>query len=135
MGREGIIDEGVVVEGGRKRRRKRGGDGIEEVGKKEEIEGGEIVEELRKEEVECGVKKKRKRDGGEVAEGWTKEQELALRTAYFTAKPSPHFWKNVSILVCYLSVCKIAILEEELILSESKVNYSCMNIYLIELCV
>jgi len=106
----GVIDKGVVGEGGRKRKRKRGGDGIDEGGKKEEIEGGvegkrkhdgggEIVEELRKEEVECGVKRKRKRVGGEVAEGWSKEQELALRIAYFTAKPSPHFWKNVSKLV------------------------------------
>lgn len=50
----GVIDKGVVGEGGRKRRRKRG-----EGGKKEEIEGGvedgEIVEELMKEEVEGGV--------------------------------------------------------------------------------
>jgi hypothetical protein len=109
-GKEKKSSGGVVVEGGRKRRRKHGGDGIEEGRKKEEIEGGvegkrkrdgggEIVEELRKEEVECGVKRKRKRGGGEVAQGWTKEQELALRTAYFTAKPSPHFWKNVSKLV------------------------------------
>ncbi|AES95895.2 hypothetical protein MTR_5g030750 [Medicago truncatula] len=99
----GVIDKGVVGEGGRKRRRKRGGDGIDEGGKKEEIEGGveggEIVEELMKEEIEGGVKRKRKRVGGVVAEGWSKEQELALSTAYFTAKPSPHFWKNVSKLV------------------------------------
>ena len=106
----GVIDKGVVGEGGRKRRRKRGGYGIDEGGKKEEIEGGveggEIVEELMKEEVEGGVKRKRKRVvGGVVAEGWTKEQELALRTAYFTAKPSPHFWKNVSKLVWPIFLC------------------------------
>ncbi|XP_058772582.1 uncharacterized protein LOC131646595 [Vicia villosa] len=52
-----------------------------------------------REQVEGGVKGKRKLGGGEIAEGWTKEQELALQTAYFTAKPSPHFWKNVSRLV------------------------------------
>lgn len=43
---------------------------------------------------------KRKRGGGgEIHEGWTKEQELALQRAYYSAKPSPHFWKNVSKLV------------------------------------
>ncbi|XP_061362556.1 uncharacterized protein LOC133306274 [Gastrolobium bilobum] len=49
--------------------------------------------------IEVGVK--RKRGGGKeiIAKGWTKEQELALQTAYFTAKPCPYFWKNVSKLV------------------------------------
>ncbi|XP_010530509.1 PREDICTED: uncharacterized protein LOC104807095 [Tarenaya hassleriana] len=32
-------------------------------------------------------------------QGWAKEQELALQKAYFTAKPSPNFWKKVSKLV------------------------------------
>ncbi|AQK88996.1 Homeodomain-like superfamily protein [Zea mays] len=27
---------------------------------------------------------------------WTKEQDMALRKAYFSARPSPHFWKRVS---------------------------------------
>ncbi|KAL2606101.1 hypothetical protein AAZV13_09G163200 [Glycine max] len=42
---------------------------------------------------------KRKRGGEEISKGWTKEQELALQRAYLAAKPSPHFWKNVSKLV------------------------------------
>lgn len=45
---------------------------------------------------------KRKRGGEDILKGWTKEQELALQRAYFAAKPSPHFWKNVSKLVCTL---------------------------------
>ncbi|KAK7309610.1 hypothetical protein RJT34_06479 [Clitoria ternatea] len=47
--------------------------------------------------VEVGMKRKHR--GEETAKGWTKEQELALRRAYLAAKPSPHFWKNVSKLV------------------------------------
>ncbi|KAK8472205.1 hypothetical protein PHAVU_002G142700 [Phaseolus vulgaris] len=46
-----------------------------------------------------GNGEKRKRNGDEISKGWTKEQYLALERAYFTAKPSPHFWKNVSKLV------------------------------------
>jgi len=30
---------------------------------------------------------------------WTKEQEMVLQRAYFTTKPTPHFWKKVSRLV------------------------------------
>jgi hypothetical protein len=30
---------------------------------------------------------------------WTKEQDMALRKAYFSARPSPHFWKRVSKMV------------------------------------
>ncbi|XP_047048196.1 uncharacterized protein LOC124653173 [Lolium rigidum] len=46
----------------------------------------------------CGVK------GGEqqqlrASDDWTEEQDLTLRQAYFTARPSPHFWKKVSKLV------------------------------------
>ncbi|XP_073224328.1 uncharacterized protein [Cicer arietinum] len=74
------VDSGVVEDGGKGKRK---------------CSGDEIVERLRKEEVEGGVNGKRKR-GGEIAQGWTIEQELALHTAYFTAKLSPHFWKNVS---------------------------------------
>jgi hypothetical protein len=33
------------------------------------------------------------------ADDWTEEQDMALRKAYFTARPSPHFWKRVSKLV------------------------------------
>ncbi|KAL0382081.1 UNVERIFIED_CONTAM: hypothetical protein Scaly_0495400 [Sesamum calycinum] len=35
----------------------------------------------------------------EIVQGWTKEQELALQRAYFTAKPTPHFWKKVAKMV------------------------------------
>nr|KYP66387.1 hypothetical protein KK1_012679 [Cajanus cajan] len=48
---------------------------------------------------ERGKGKKRKRNGEEIGKGWTEEQELALERAYLAAKPSPHFWKNVSKLV------------------------------------
>jgi hypothetical protein len=50
---------------------------------------------------EIGVNKKRKRDEEDsgISNGWTKEQELELQRAYFTAKPTPHFWKKVSKLV------------------------------------
>jgi protein DEK len=46
----------------------------------------------------CGVK------GGEqqqlcASDDWTEEQDLTSRQAYFTARPSPHFWKKVSKLV------------------------------------
>ncbi|OIW22034.1 hypothetical protein TanjilG_30823 [Lupinus angustifolius] len=52
--------------------------------------------------VEVGVKRKRKRPREkETAIGWTKEQELTLQRAYLAAKPSPHFWKNVSKLVLF----------------------------------
>ncbi|KAL1559409.1 hypothetical protein AAHA92_09754 [Salvia divinorum] len=49
------------------------------------------------------VGEKRKRDGveGECenAQGWTKEQEVSLQIAYFTAKPTPQFWKKVARMV------------------------------------
>ncbi|TVU10652.1 hypothetical protein EJB05_44196 [Eragrostis curvula] len=54
------------------------------------------------------VKKKHEEPHGIEREGkepfggqddWTKEQDMALRQAYFTARPSPHFWKRVSKLV------------------------------------
>ncbi|XP_020216793.1 uncharacterized protein LOC109816093 [Cajanus cajan] len=51
---------------------------------------------------ERGKGKKRKRNGEEIGKGWTEEQELALERAYLAAKPSPHFWKNVSKLVCFV---------------------------------
>ncbi|KNA13625.1 hypothetical protein SOVF_114920 [Spinacia oleracea] len=47
-----------------------------------------------------GVKRKRNQSGVQGPyKGWTEEQEVALRKAYFTAKPSPRFWKKVSKLV------------------------------------
>ncbi|KAK7366916.1 hypothetical protein VNO80_08919 [Phaseolus coccineus] len=46
-----------------------------------------------------GNGEKRKGNGDEIRKGWTNEQDLALQRAFFTAKPSPHFWKNVSKLV------------------------------------
>jgi hypothetical protein len=42
------------------------------------------------------------REGREHSRGsddWTEEQDMALRNAYFTARPSPHFWKKVSKMV------------------------------------
>ncbi|XP_047940147.1 uncharacterized protein LOC125187571 [Salvia hispanica] len=49
------------------------------------------------------VGEKRKRDGVEGgcenAQGWTKEQEVSLQRAYFTAKPTPLFWKKVARMV------------------------------------
>lgn len=60
-------------------------------------------------EQDCGRKKqigeKRKRDGAaeecETAQGWSKEQEFGLQRAYFTAKPTPQFWKKVSRMVMF----------------------------------
>ncbi|KAK4263051.1 hypothetical protein QN277_028527 [Acacia crassicarpa] len=51
--------------------------------------------------IEALVKGKRKRyENSEATQnGWTEEQEVALRRAYFVAKPTPHFWKKVSKLV------------------------------------
>ncbi|KZV51695.1 hypothetical protein F511_29521 [Dorcoceras hygrometricum] len=47
--------------------------------------------------------KKRKRGQAEeeceLVQGWNKEQDMALRRAYFTAKPTPHFWKKVARMV------------------------------------
>jgi hypothetical protein len=108
-------DDVIGIEVAGKRKTKRDGDEI--VGRSKNESGGakvkrkrggdEIVEELKKEPVEGGAKGKRKHKHkhacSEIAEGWTKEQELALRKAYFTAKPTPHFWKNVSKMVCSLN--------------------------------
>ena len=38
------------------------------------------------------------------SDDWTKEQDMALRKAYFTARPSPHFWKRVSKMVFSLYI-------------------------------
>ncbi|XP_021747681.1 uncharacterized protein LOC110713539 [Chenopodium quinoa] len=54
----------------------------------------------RRESKLTGVKRRRKQDELQGnSQGWTKEQEVALHKAYFTAKPSPHFWKKVAKLV------------------------------------
>lgn len=60
-----------------------------------------IVEGEQRKDKETGVSWERKRDEeySGIGKGWTKEQELALQRAYFTAKPTPHFWKKVSELV------------------------------------
>lgn len=44
---------------------------------------------------EIGVSREATQDD----EGWTEDQKLALQSAYFAAKPSPHFWKKVAKLV------------------------------------
>lgn len=36
-------------------------------------------------------------------DGWTGEEEIALRNAFFLARPSPHFWKKVSKMVIWPS--------------------------------
>ncbi|XP_021732817.1 mis18-binding protein 1-like [Chenopodium quinoa] len=54
----------------------------------------------RRESKLTGVKRRRKQDVLQGnSQGWTKEQEVALHKAYFSAKPSPHFWKKVAKLV------------------------------------
>ncbi|KAG5059159.1 hypothetical protein AAZX31_01G019400 [Glycine max] len=85
-----VLDEGIG--GGAKK---------EENGKRVKTKANRVVSD---EGFGGGRKKgengeKRKRGGEEISKGWTKEQELALQRAYFAAKPSPHFWKNVSKLV------------------------------------
>ncbi|XP_043713228.1 uncharacterized protein LOC122661787 [Telopea speciosissima] len=60
--------------------------------------GGEKRSDLRNEGIRVDRKRKQ-RDEGCSPEGWTKEQEAALRRAFFAAKPTPHFWKKVSKLV------------------------------------
>ncbi|XP_022775055.1 uncharacterized protein LOC111317021 [Durio zibethinus] len=59
--------------------------------------------EVYKRNEDVGVKGKRKRkpdEGGDaIFQGWTREQELALQKAYFSANPTPNFWKKVSKLV------------------------------------
>ncbi|KAL8137310.1 hypothetical protein V2J09_003311, partial [Rumex salicifolius] len=50
----------------------------------------------------AGAKRKQKQSDDAVQEtdcGWTKEQENALQSAYFAAKPTPNFWKRVARLV------------------------------------
>ncbi|XVF17419.1 hypothetical protein REPUB_Repub10bG0120800 [Reevesia pubescens] len=60
-------------------------------------------EEVRETNEDVGAKRKRKRKCDEevnvIVQGWTRVQELALQRAYFSAKPTPNFWKKVSKLV------------------------------------
>ncbi|KAL6570404.1 hypothetical protein OROMI_014918 [Orobanche minor] len=51
--------------------------------------------------LQVGGKRKRCQveEDHETIHGWTEEQELALRRAYFAAKPTPHFWKKVARMV------------------------------------
>ncbi|KAF5961008.1 hypothetical protein HYC85_002217 [Camellia sinensis] len=67
------------------------------------IDGGEEKKErdLDKRMKVIGVKRKRNQVGvgHGIVNGWTKDQESALQRAYFTAKPTPHFWKKVAKLV------------------------------------
>ncbi|KAL6526827.1 hypothetical protein OROGR_015917 [Orobanche gracilis] len=51
--------------------------------------------------LQVGGKRKRGQveEDHETIHGWTEEQELALRRAYFAAKPTPHFWKKVARMV------------------------------------
>ncbi|KAL0452782.1 UNVERIFIED_CONTAM: hypothetical protein Slati_1256300 [Sesamum latifolium] len=73
-------------------------------------EAGNLSPECRHINKNCERKvhvcKKRKRceveEECEIVQGWTKEQELALQRAYFTAKPTPHFWKKVAKMVMCL---------------------------------
>jgi hypothetical protein len=41
------------------------------------------------------------------SDDWTKEQDMALRKAYFSARPSPHFWKKVSKMVPSLYIINV----------------------------
>ncbi|KAI4314459.1 hypothetical protein L6164_027367 [Bauhinia variegata] len=64
------------------------------------IEDGERKEKKEdKGKVQVHRKRKRGEEGEQVTEGWTKEQLEALRKACLAAKPTPHFWKNVSKMV------------------------------------
>ncbi|XP_034591744.2 uncharacterized protein, partial [Setaria viridis] len=49
-------------------------------------------------EVPSGIERERKQHFHGL-DDWTEEQDVALRHAYFSARPSPHFWKRVSKLV------------------------------------
>jgi S-adenosylmethionine:diacylglycerol 3-amino-3-carboxypropyl transferase len=64
--------------------------------------------ETKKLEIATADNNHRKRERAEGAnkravEGWTKDQEMALQRAFFTAKPTPNFWKKVSKLVIFFS--------------------------------
>ncbi|CAA0811133.1 Homeodomain-like superfamily protein [Striga hermonthica] len=64
-------------------------------------ENREAGERKCKRKMQVGVKRKRDQTEGdcEFNRAWSQEQELALRRAYFAAKPTPQFWKKVSKMV------------------------------------
>ncbi|KAG5541941.1 hypothetical protein RHGRI_021685 [Rhododendron griersonianum] len=108
----GIVNEGGFVDLGRA---KVGGNSCKELGSKLEkraicsygasleLVGGERKKEgdLGRGVKEIGVKRKRNQfeEGHGVDKGWTKDQEMALQRAYFSAKPTPLIWKKVAKLV------------------------------------
>lgn len=98
---------GVVSDEGAGRGRKKGGN-REIIGVKTKENRVVCDEGFGGEGKKGGNGEKRKRNGDEIRKWWTKEQDLALQRAYFTAKPSPHFWKNVSKLVC-IPICVYAV--------------------------
>ncbi|KAI8017940.1 hypothetical protein LOK49_LG04G03204 [Camellia lanceoleosa] len=64
----------------------------------------EVASDIERDEVGAAKScKKRKRnrveEGHGIVQGWTKDQELALQRAYFSAIPTPPFWKKVANLV------------------------------------
>ncbi|KAJ6861934.1 hypothetical protein NC652_038918 [Populus alba x Populus x berolinensis] len=64
--------------------------------------------ETKKLEIATADNNNRKRERAEGAnkravEGWTKDQEMALQRAFFTAKPIPNFWKKGNYVVCFIS--------------------------------
>ncbi|OMO56349.1 hypothetical protein CCACVL1_26613 [Corchorus capsularis] len=64
-----------------------------------ESERREACERNENDGIKRNLKRKRDEGGGRNVQGWTREQELALQRAYFSAKPTPNFWKKVSKLV------------------------------------
>ncbi|KAH7840375.1 hypothetical protein Vadar_016129 [Vaccinium darrowii] len=68
-----------------------------------ETTGGEGKEEGDHGRVKKEIGVKRKRNQVEEVHGndkrWSKDQEMALQRAYFSAKPTPLFWKKVAKLV------------------------------------
>ncbi|GFP86318.1 hypothetical protein PHJA_000775600 [Phtheirospermum japonicum] len=66
-------------------------------------EDGELCTGKREaKKMQIGGKRKRQQvdeDCDFTIKGWSENQELALRRAYFTAKPTPHFWKKVAKMV------------------------------------
>ncbi|XP_038701685.1 uncharacterized protein LOC119998426 isoform X2 [Tripterygium wilfordii] len=91
------LDSGVAADGGKGRV---GGDVLEESIRICVV--GLVANKSKESDIferngDVGLSRKRKRgeEGNATAQGWTKEQELALQRAYFLAKPTPHFWKKV----------------------------------------
>lgn len=59
----------------------------------------EVGDQVDKKQVEATRKKIYASNEQPTVQGWTREQELALERAYFSAKPTPHFWKKVAKMV------------------------------------